>query len=235
MKNLIILILLFAGITACSDSKGTLTVNGNIKGLKQGTVYLQKLVDTTIVNVDSIKIDGEPVFKLTTPLENPEILYLYLDIKDGVKYDDRIQFFAEDTIINIETNLEKFEDNAQITGSKNQDILNIYETNKKPLNQVYTKLVQRSMQLNAMEDVSQEKIDSLTTAYDKYLRKKVLYAINYAQLHKDYEVSPYILVKDAFDAKAELLDSAYQMMPKKIQTSRYGKQLSELIKTNKEL
>jgi len=27
--------------------------------------------------------------------------------------------------------------------------------------------------------------DSINTAYDKYLRKKVLYAINYAQLHKE--------------------------------------------------
>jgi hypothetical protein len=75
--------------------------------------------------------------------------------------------------------------------------------------------------------------DSINTAYDKYLRKKVLYAINYAQLHKEKEVSPYILVSEASEANPILLDSVYQKMPKKIQTTVYGKQLSELIKSYK--
>jgi len=46
-------------------------------------------------------------------------------------------------------------------------------------------------------------------------------------------VAPYILISEASEANPILLDSVYQKMPKKIQTTVYGKQLSELIKSYK--
>ena len=36
-----------------------LTISGNIKGLRKGKLYLQKYInDTTLINIDSLKIEG---------------------------------------------------------------------------------------------------------------------------------------------------------------------------------
>jgi hypothetical protein len=132
----------------------------------------------------------------------------------------------------INSSWNKFEKDAVITGSKNQDIYTVYKKNSDQLNKEYTELVKRSMSLTD-QTRTLAITDSINTAYDKYLRKKVLYAINYAQLHKEKEVAAYILVSEASEANPTLLDSVYQKMPKKIQTTVYGKQLSELIKSYK--
>lgn len=56
-------------------------VSGNVKGLKKGTLYLQHLADTTLVVVDSLKVDGDGNFRFETELEGPEMFYLYLNKK----------------------------------------------------------------------------------------------------------------------------------------------------------
>ncbi|WP_194850869.1 DUF4369 domain-containing protein [Nonlabens antarcticus] len=236
MRTCIYIILSLIIFSSCTeDTSNNLTINGNVKGLKVGKLILQKIQDSVLVNLDSVQIDGDGKFSLTTFIEEPQILYLYLDKKDGTVYDDRLTFFAQDTIMSINTTLEKFENDAVITGSKNQEILNVFNGNIEKLNQTYTELMKRSMTLQQQESPSQEDIEQLDVDYDKYLRKRVLYALSFATVNKDKEVAPYILVQEGFDTNPELLDSVYNQMPKKIQTSLYGKELSELIKDLKEL
>jgi hypothetical protein len=40
------------------NQKTNLHVTGNIKGLKTGTLYIQRVVDSTLVAIDTIVIDG---------------------------------------------------------------------------------------------------------------------------------------------------------------------------------
>ncbi len=60
-KALIILIVLL--IFSCGKSEPDLIVTGTIKGLKKGTLYLQKFKDTALVTMDSLKINGEEPFE----------------------------------------------------------------------------------------------------------------------------------------------------------------------------
>ena len=55
MKKVLVVCLLLL-IVACSQEKelGNMVVQGKIKGLKKGTLYLQKMRDTLVVSVDSI-------------------------------------------------------------------------------------------------------------------------------------------------------------------------------------
>lgn len=235
MKAVIGIFIALLVLSSCEQEKENgLIVNGTIKGLKVGNVLLQKAQDTAMITLDSIALDGSGDFTLTTAIDEPQLLYLYLDVKDGSIYDDRISFFAEDTVINITSTLESFEKDAVIKGSKNQDALNVFKENNNKLNIVYTDLVKRSMALNADENASTADIKALNVEYDKYLKKRILYAISYAGVHRDKEIAPYILLQEAFDANPKLLDSIYNLMPKKIQTSLYGKELSELLKDLKE-
>ncbi|ARN76607.1 hypothetical protein BST97_00515 [Nonlabens spongiae] len=237
MRNLIYILAALI-VISCGDESaevGTVTIKGNIEGLKVGNVLLQKVADTSLITLDSVALDGSSEFKLSGALEEPELMYLHLDVKDGAKYDDRIAFFAEDTVLTFSSTLEDFEKDYTLEGSENHNILMEFNVNKKRLDELYTELVKRSIALDNQESpVDPAELDKLDEDYNKYLRKRVLYAINFAQRFKDKEVAPYLLVSEAFDANPILLDSAYQKMPKKIQTSRYGKQLSELIKSSKE-
>ncbi|MFT7427701.1 MAG: hypothetical protein ACI9IZ_000174 [Nonlabens sp.] len=233
MKKLLFLLIGLTFMSSCNDSNSNnFSVSGTVDGIKVGKIYLQRLQDSILIDVDSALFDGNSNYTLMTDLDQTEIMYLHLDVKDGTELNDRLLFFAEDTTMTINSSWDKFVKNAVISGSKNQDIYTVYKKNSDRLNKVYTDLAKRSMSLTD-ETRTVAISDSINTAYDKYLRKKVLYAINYAQLHKEKEVSPYILVSEASEANPILLDSVYQKMPKKIQTTVYGKQLSELIKSYK--
>jgi hypothetical protein len=110
-------------------------VKGKIEGLRKGTLYLQKIEDTLLVNVDSTLIKGTPEFEFKTPLETAEIFYLYLNKEDGDSLNDRILFFGEEGIIEINTLLKTFESSAQITGSKNQELLQEYTSFNRKFNE----------------------------------------------------------------------------------------------------
>lgn len=236
MKSILFIFSALVLLASCKEeSPNGLIIKGDIKGLRVGSILLQKLQDSALVTLDSVAMDGTSTFTLSTALEEPQLLYLYLDVKDGTTYDDRLAFFAEDTIMNITSTLKNFENDAIITGSKNNDLLKIFNDNIQQVNKTYTDLIKRSIELDRQENPSQQAVEQLNADYEKYLNKKVKYALSYATVHKDYEVAPYILLQEGFDAQPRFLDTIYQQMPKKIQTSLYGKKLSELIKGLKEL
>ncbi|WP_124981180.1 DUF4369 domain-containing protein [Nonlabens xiamenensis] len=236
MKKLLLLSCLISVLASCGpDKESGFSIAGEVEGIKIGKIYLQKVDDSVLINLDSAEFKGNADFKLMTSLDQPQPLYLYLDVKDGAEFDDRFQFFAEDTTMTANTTLEDFEGDMKISGSKNHEVLQVFKDNNRKLNQTYTALLKRGMELDAAPEANEEVNDSLFVAYDKYLRKKVLYAINYAQLHKDLEVAPFILMEHATEANPVLLDSVYYKMPKKIQTSRFGKQLSEFLESTERL
>ena len=114
-------------IIGCEEAQkpeeNTMILSGTVKGLRKGTLYLQKIQDSLMVNVDSVEVNGNPDFKFKTEIESPEIYYLYLNKEDGDSLNDRILFFAEKGEITINTLLKTFESSAKVTGSKNQELL----------------------------------------------------------------------------------------------------------------
>ena len=71
MKKSIIAFIAIALLTVSCEKKestDSLHLTGNIKGLKEGTLYIQKYNDTALVAVDSIKINGNSAFESTIKL-----------------------------------------------------------------------------------------------------------------------------------------------------------------------
>ena len=101
-------------------------VSGRVDGLRKGTLFLQKVLDSTLVDIDSIIINGNPEFNFKTKIESPEIYYLYLNKDDGDTLNDRVMFFAEKGEITINTLLKTFESSAKVSGSENQELLQEY-------------------------------------------------------------------------------------------------------------
>ena len=128
MKKILMVAVLAIFISSCGggSTENTMTVTGNVKGLKKGTLYLQHIADTILVTVDSLVVEGDGNFSFTTELESPELFYLYLDKKDNNSINDRITFFGEPGIITINTNWNTFDLNAKIEGSKSNEKLKEY-------------------------------------------------------------------------------------------------------------
>ena len=52
-----------------AEEKDTMIVEGNIDGLKIGTIYLQKYVNDKLTNIDSVKAEGGGKFTFKYPLK----------------------------------------------------------------------------------------------------------------------------------------------------------------------
>ena len=202
--------------------KDTMIVKGTIKGLRKGTLYLQKINDTTLINIDSVTVTGKPYFEFRTPIETPEIFYLYLNKEDGDSLNDRILFFGEKNTIEINTLLNTFESSAKITGSKNQELLQEFQTYNRKFNDQNLELMKKKFlaQANGKNKV----IDSLQNKIDNLLRRRYLYTINFAARNANENVAPYLALTQVFDANLALLDSIARKMSQDVKSSKYGKE-----------
>jgi len=229
MKKSIIAFVALALLASCSkkESADNLHITGNIKGLKNGTLYIQRIVDTSLVAIDSVKIDGNSSFERDIKLESPEMLYLFLDRGVTNSMDNNILFFAEPGNINIETNLDNFIYGAKITGSKNQELYEEYKKINSRFNDENLAMVEP--RFKAIKRQDQKAIDSLDTKQQSNIKRKYLYATNFAINHKDYEIAPYIALAEIYDINIKFLDTIQKSMTPKVGKSLYGKKLTKYV------
>tara|TARA_B110000459_G_C16468815_1_gene428731 strand:- start:138 stop:758 length:621 start_codon:yes stop_codon:yes gene_type:complete len=201
-------------------------VSGNVDGLRKGTIYLQKEIDSTIVSLDSLKIRGNSNFKLNTIIDEPDIYYLYLDKEDGDSLNDIITFFGNKGEININTMLSTFDSSYEISGSKNSELLREYFSIIRKYNLQNLDLLE--IFYNAQITDNQKRIDSVNERLENLIKRKYLYSLNFSITNSQNEISPYIAVSQIPDANKDLLRKVYDTLPENIKVSKYGKVLMEL-------
>lgn len=233
MRYFLLFTIVFASLIGCTKDTENLNITGTIKGLKKGTLLLQKFEDTLLVNVDSILIDGKSDFIFSTHLESPEMYYLLVRLKDGSLKDDRIAFFAEKGNINIETQLNNFGNSARISGSANDSIWRNYDKIKRRFVSRNLDLIEEQLKLKSNSP------DSLAWAIDdkqqKLLTNNYYTTINFAINHKDYEVAPFLILTEAPNSNVKYLDTVYDALSPKVKDSKYGKELESFIRNRKEV
>lgn len=232
MKKISILLLAIIALISCNNKESNLIVNANIEGLKKGTVYLQKIEDTLMVDVDSVKVNGNANISLEAFIESPQVMYLYLKKVDNSQYDDRIDFFAEEGEVNINTTLEKFVTDAEIIGAKNQEKLEEYRKMMTRFNDKNLELIKENFE--AQKEENEEKLIEVNKQYESLLKRKYLYTVNFAINNKDLEVAPYLALSEVFDANIKYLDTIYNSLEPKVKKSMYGKELKDFLKERKE-
>lgn len=233
MKKISLLLIVLFCITACSKRETNFTVSGNVEGLKKGTLYLQKLDDTLLVNVDSVVINGDANFILKDYIESPQVMYLYLDRSDNSQYDNRIEFFGEEGEMTINTTLKNFQVDAKIIGSKNQVKLAEYKTMMSRFNDRNLELIQQNFE--AQRDENEELLIATNREYESLLKRKYLYTVNFALNNKDMEIAPYLALSEVFDANIKYLDTIYSAITPPVKESKYGKELKNFLKERRKL
>lgn len=223
MKKIGLLIIGAIAVLACSkENSNTMYVKASVKGLKKGTFYLQKQIDSMVVSVDSIQVDGSENFMLTDEVLSPEMYYLTLGNSSK-----RISFFGEKDTVTIQSQLDLFAVKAKIKGSVNQDLLTDFEDMQQNFNNQKLDLMKEEFE--ARKIGSQDSIDQVAVKLKRWQRKKYLYMTNFAVKNGDYEVAPYIALTELVDANMQLLDTVNSSMSPKVRESKYGQQLVEFI------
>ncbi|QCX38124.1 DUF4369 domain-containing protein [Aureibaculum algae] len=228
MKNTIVIALVTLLFVACGKkSENTMIVQGKIKDMKKGTLYLQKQNDSIFVVVDSIALDGTDTFTLSCDVESPQMYFLSLDKSPSKE----IAFFGEKGTITINTRLDKFNFAAEVNGLSNQKLLNEYNEIKNKYSGKRLDLLKADFE--AKRDNDTVRIDSVSNAIHRLLKSRYRYAINFAINNGDKEVAPFVALTEFSDANIVWIDSVNNSLTQEIKDSKYGKILSDFIKERK--
>lgn len=226
MKQLSISLLFVILFTACTDtSENTMIVTGEVKGLKKGVLYLQKVSDTTLVTLDSLDVKGDGNFAFTTSLDSPQIFYLYLKKEDNNDINDRITFFGEPGTITINTSWNAFDKKAVIEGSATQKKLEEYLKIMSRFNTQNLEQVRASVDPDLINDPAA--VDSLQAAYEQNIRRSYLFALNFALSNTESHIAPYIALTEVADANITYLDSIYNSLSPEVANGTYGQALKK--------
>lgn len=226
-STLYILIILIFIFSCDSPSKKSMEVSGKIEGLRKGTLYLQKIRDSVLINIDSFIVKKKSSFILYDNIESPEVYYLYLDKKDGDTLNDRITFFGEKGKITIDSRLKTFESSAVVSGSKNQILWKEYQSMLQKFNDKNIEILKDYV---GEKNLSlEEKEKKYTEAYNNLLKRRYLFALNYASVHADKEISAYIGLYEVNDANPKFLKELYSKMSDKVKNSTYGVAFRDLL------
>ncbi|AZJ35194.1 DUF4369 domain-containing protein [Tenacibaculum singaporense] len=225
MKKIIALFAIALVAFACSSKKeGNMVVKGQIKGLKKGTLYLQKMKDTLLVSVDSMALLGDDKFILTDNVESPVIYYLTFD---GNTTDKHIMFFGEEGEITINDKIEEFGFKPEIKGSKNQEVMDEYrKINQRFIDQRLDFVKKEVEARQAQDEVQLEQVEA---DYKKMVRRRFLFSTNFAIANADSEAAPYIALSELYDANIQLLDTINNSLTDKVKNSEYGKRLQKFV------
>lgn len=234
MKKLVLALFAISVIVACKQEENTDTnvhISGNIKGLSQGKLFLQKLQDSTLITIDSIDINGNSNFESHINLDSPEVLYLFLDRGQTKSIDNSLPFFAEPGQIKIETTLERFFADAKITGSKNHDLWVKFDSLNSKFRDQNLALMAKRLKNELKPNPSTT--DSIENEYQKLLKRKYRYTAHFAVSNANKEIAPYLALSEIANINTAFLDTIQKSMTPEVAKSKYGKMLKEYVKKRK--
>lgn len=211
-------------VWGCTNDKDQINVDVSIGGFKKGKVYLQKIIDSSIVNLDSVFVNNKNRIILKSKIKSPEIFYINLDISEN---ENKIAFFGEKGDIKIVTNLKRFNTEFEVTGSSNDSIYRQYLNVIRKFNNNRLDLIKLSfdnLKNKDTVDIIQKQIENLN-------KRQYLYSLNFAVTNGEYHVAPYIALSEFPESTKVLLDTIKNSLSNEVSNSKYGQMLKNLIKS----
>ena len=227
MKKYIKYIFLLLFFQCASDADKNLNISGSVKGLRKGKLYLQKYInDTTLINIDSLKIEGVENFEFNDSLREAQFYFLALKKDETDTTLQKIPFFAEKGKIKINTRLNTFLSSAKVDGSENQILWDEYLMIIRKFNNQNIELVKDYLEKKGEFEFT--KRDELFEKKNSLInRKKILFSLNFAMNNSDKEISAYIGLYELNNISKKYLDSLYSKLDIEIKNSFYGKKLKK--------
>ena len=223
MKRFLLSISALALLASCNSTSKNTEVTITIDGLKKGTVYLQKITEAGLINLDSVESNGKETLNLGLNLNHPELIYAYLDKADGSTFNDRLAFFAEPGAIQIATSLTNFENDAVIKAGEEHEA---FESLQVMLSR-FTKKDFELMQLAQTDRISDERfVDSIVNKSNSNNLKRYQFIANYALTNPNKYVSAYLVTSEGEELNPKWKDSIFNGFSDAIKKSSYGQLLN---------
>ena len=231
MKPYIKYLLLLLFFNCTNEINKNLNISGSVKGLRKGKLYLQKYInDTTLINIDSLKIEGAENFEFNDSLGEAQFYFLALKKDDADTIIQKIPFFAEKGKIKINTRLNTFLSSAKVDGSENQILWDEYLMVMRRFKNQNISLVKDYLEKKG-EFSSEKKFELFENKNNLINRKKALFALNFAMNNSNKEISAYIGLYELNNISKKYLDSLYSKLDTEIKNSFYGKKLKKKLDT----
>ncbi len=223
MKRFLLSLSAIVFLVSCSSNTKNTEVTIIVDGLKKGTVYLQKITESGLVNLDSIESNGNEKLNLSLNLDHPELLYAYLDKFDGSSFNDRLAFFAEPGEIEISTTLNNFENAAVVSAGVEHEEF-------KKLQQMLSRFTKKDfelMQLAQTDRITDERfVDSIVNQSNSNNIKRYQFIANYALTNPNKYVSAYLITSEGEELNPRWKDSIFNSFSDAIKKSKYGQLLN---------
>lgn len=222
-----VIALVLISLLGCNDEpKANLVVKGKLEGFRKGDLYLQKIEDTTVLNVDSIQFLGDQEFELKAYVEEPQLMFLYIK-KFGNEADaDYLDIFAEEGVFEFNLKKDSLAQTKAVLAPENHQKYETYLQVIRRFNDQNLALI--SEQINALKD-DENKLAEVNKKFANLKRNKYLYTINYALRNPTNEIAPFLVLSEAYDVNKIYLDTVYNTLTPEVKMSKYGKQLKDLI------
>lgn len=204
-------------ITGCSKNSKEMNLNVVINGFKKGNIYLQKIQDSSLINIDSIFVENNKSIVLNHQINSPEIFFINLDIS---KKDNRIEFFGEEGDITIKTNLKNFSSEFEVSGSYNDSIYRKYLNIIKQFNYKRLDLIKKSFEMSQSKELDSIKL--IENEIKNLNKRQYLYSLNYAVTNGNSHVAPFIALNEFSQGGKVLLDTIKNSLSKDVLSSKYG-------------
>jgi len=192
MKNLFILFIAAAILSACSTKEPHYVIKGKITGADSVTFFLKKRVAGQYVNLDSAMVLKGAFTMEGGKVEYPEMITL-------VTADNRkgMSFFLENSEISITGHIDSLY-NATVTGSKTQSD---YDGMNKPFN---TKIRELSNQYQVASRVNDTaKASSILKEYESIQKEMIKAEKDFVKNNPASYASPVVLRDISYDISAD--------------------------------
>lgn len=223
MRPTIYSLLITLLFVSCSDtSDKNFIVKGEIIGLKKGTVYLEKVVDSKLIAIDSVYVDnGTEHFVFSNNIKEPELYIISLD-KSNNQY---FSFFGGPGEISVKTKLDDFFTKSKITGSEQQTLLEKHEEYTSKFSNQNLDLIKDGIE--ALKNNNQEAAQNVEEKKLQNLKRRYLFSANFAIANNDKAIAPFIAYTKMDLAAPKLKQKIYDALEDDIKTSKYGILLKE--------
>ncbi|MBP8849065.1 MAG: redoxin domain-containing protein [Breznakibacter sp.] len=193
MKKFIYTILTIALVASCAPKDGYV-VEGKIKGLEKGELYVKTLSGRDVTTIDTVQIeDGE--FEFEGKVDEPQIHLLFINGKPSP-----IVFFIENSAIKIKADIDSLEE-ATIKGSK-ANIPWAKFNSEMPLKRESQTLKEEF--LKAKESNNIAKMNELRDQYNEMVEKQNNYFKSFVLANTNNYVGAYLAV--SYMRQLELAD-----------------------------
>ncbi len=218
MKNLFYFFLLAALFVACNPAP-KFTINGNIEGLADGTVYLKQRVDGNAVTIDSAKSVGGK-FLLKGTVEVPDMFTVVLGERK------QVPVFLENKEIQLKGKADSLR-NVTITGSTSQDEMKALDAKSAEVNAKMKALGEKyreaRKQNNTTDLASLEKqLDSLDNVQTGILK-------DFIAGNGNSFVAPVILGRIQYGMEADEIDGFVKKFSPEVMKSQSAKAMADRV------